>query len=95
MLARLRRIIAVPVAAVALAAASAPIEAAAYTYRYDAGYYGRGCDEGCSGGPRCYGYGCDEGAHYGRRCDSGYGRDYNAACRSCVSPTCRRNWGCE
>lgn len=95
MLARLRRIIVMSAAAVALAAASAPIKAAAYTYGYDAGDDGRGCDSGCLGDPR-YGYGCNEGGHYGRRsCDSRYGRDDNAACRSCVSPTCRRNWGCE
>jgi len=95
MWARLRGIVVVPVAAIVLAATSAPLKAAAYTYGDDAGYDGPRCDGGCLARPR-YGRGCYEGGHYGRRFyDSCGGGDYNAACRSCVSPTCRRNWGCE
>jgi hypothetical protein len=77
---------------------------------YGGGHYDHGCDGGggygheCDGGNRygrrfddcggdSGGYGHDR--YGGSDGDGGYGGDYNPACRSCVSPTCRRYYRCQ
>jgi len=55
------------------------------------GYGGGHYDHGCYGGG-----GHDDYDRYGGSDgDGGYGGDHNPACRSCVSPACRRYYRCE
>ena len=77
--------------------------------RYDHGCYGGGgygheCYGGnrygrrfndCGCGRDYGGYGQDYHGYGDRDGDGGYRGDYNPACRSCVSPTCRRYYRCE